>query len=439
MSSLCLRCDWTGEDGGTACPRCGAPLYRPVTSARPRRAAAQRPEPATGEPERSAEAAPFVAPRAPTSLRAVAAIVVVAFAVIAVAMSTSPDEPRRVAAPSSSPAASVDGILVYAAADGSGAARLWLWDLSGGDVTRGPLVPKPLEIVAVRSPGYGWIAFTADVGNGAQVVSVLDSLEPGAAAEPVGNGDLVAWAREGGTAILVEREPLQDGCRRPVAITAVNLDIDGGESVLDDTICGDVLGVGRTSLGYFLTTERPGGADVVADVVGTGYDDAGVLLADHGAIAIAPSGAMLVTPSSEFLPVSDRRVPIAGDAWYFRLFGGRPEPYVVDGSPLRVERVLAFAPGSILALAIGSLPGEDPGLWELPLGRARGARTPRFVGVVDGATSAAYAADGTAFVVTDGGLWAIRDHRMERLALPEGAPRPAGPLVWIAREPLTEL
>jgi hypothetical protein len=105
-----------------------------------------------------------------------------------------------------------------------------------------------------------------------------------------------------------------------------------------------------------------------------------------------------------------------------------------------VDRVLAYSPGSVQALVIGRLPGEDPGLWELPLGVAgEGPRTARSVGVVRGSTGASYAADGTAFVVTDGRLWEVRDHRMEPLDLPEGSAEPTGPLAWIVREPLTEL
>ena len=68
-----------------------------------------------------------------------------------------------------------------------------------------------------------------------------------------------------------------------------------------------------------------------------------------------------------------------------------------------------------------------------------GPRTARSVGVVRGSTDAAYAADGTAFVVTGGRLWEVRDHRMEPLDLPEGSPAPTGPVAWIVREPLTEL
>jgi hypothetical protein len=380
--------------------------------------------------------------RAPTSVRAALAIALVTFAAIAVTITAGGPQPGRldpVPMPSSVEAAG--GILVYSASDGSGAARLWLWHLPTGEVTEGPLIREPLDLVNVRSSGYGWLAFTSDRGNGIEEAAVLDSLAPDAEAAPIGSGDIVAWAREGGTAILVERGPLLGGCRRRVKIVAVNVDREGGESVLDDTICGDVLSVGRTSLGYFVTTERRGVAAVVAaDVVGAGYDDAGLLLADHGLIAIAPSGEMLVTPSAEFLHRSGEEPPIAGEAWYFRQFGGPAVPYLVDGSPLRVDRVLAYGPGSVQALVIGRLPGEDPGLWELPLGVAgEGPRTARFVGVVSGSTDASYAADGTAFVVTGGRLWEVRDHRMEPLELPVGSPAPTGPLAWIVREPLTEL
>jgi hypothetical protein len=378
--------------------------------------------------------------RAPTSVRAVLAVVVAFFALILLALVTGglPEE-RRVR---TSPSPSEDrtkGILVYAVPDGSGAARLWLWRLFEGDVEQGPLIREPLEMVNVRSPGYGWIGFTSDLGNGVLEAAVLDSLEPAAEAEPVGSGDLVTWTREGGTVILVDRGPVRGDCRRRVVIDAEHLDVEGGQSVLDDTICGDVLTVGRTSLGYFMTRQRPGGADIV----GAGYEDAGVLLADHGLIAISPGGEMLVTPSSRFLPASpspDGSPAVAGEVSSFTQFGGRPVPYLVRGAPLRVEEVLAYAPGSTRALVVGRLPGEDPGLWELPLGVAGAeSRVPRFVGVTRGFTAAAYGGDGTAFVVTGGGLWELRDQRLRPLEVPDGAPAPSGPLVWVLREPLTEL
>jgi hypothetical protein len=365
-----------------------------------------------------------------------AAVAVFGVLALAIAVGGRAPEDRREGAASPSAADPTNGILVYALADGEGAARLWLWHLPDGDVTKGPLIPAPLELVNVRSPGYGWIAFTSDLGNGIHEASVLESLDPDAEADPVGRGELVAWGRDGGTAIFVDRGPLLGNCRRRIVIDAVNLDIGGGERVFDGTICGDVLSVGRTSLGYVLTRERPGGADVV----GAGYDDSGILLADHGLIAVSPGGDMLVTPSSQFLPAADAEAAVAGEASYFTQFGGRPVPYVARDAPLRVDRVLGYSPGSAYALVVGNQPGEQPGLWEVPLGVVRTEpRVPRFVRAVKGTTTAAYAGDGTAFVVTGGRLWALHDHRMEPLDVPEGAPTPTGPLAWIVREPLTEL
>ena len=377
-----------------------------------------------------------VAARAPTSIRA-AVVVVAAFVVIAVALAGGGggSSDRGVGAPPSPRTdGAANGILVYAVDDGSGAARLWLWHLPAGPVTKGPLIREPLELLNVRSPGYGWIAFTSDLGNGIHEVAVLDALRPDAEADPIGRADLVGWARDGGTAILVDRGPALGGCRRRVVIDAVHLDIGGGERVFDDRICGDVLSVGRTSLGYVFTRTRPGGADIVA----TGYDQAGILLPDHGLIAISPGGEMLVTPASQFIPAA--QPVVAGTASFFTQFGGRPVPYEVRGEPLLIDRVLAYSPASMRALVIGRLPGDPPGLWEVPLGIARtNPRAPRFVVADADVSAAAYAGDGTAFVVARGRLWSLRDHRMEPVDVPEGAPTPTGPLVWIVREPLTEL
>jgi hypothetical protein len=101
-----------------------------------------------------------------------------------------------------------------------------------------------------------------------------------------------------------------------------------------------------------------------------------------------------------------------------------------------VDEVLGYAPGDATALVVARLGGDRPGLWELPLGVARvGSATPRYVADVGGVTAAAYASDGSVFVVTEGRLWLLRDHRLTPLDVPEGAPVPNGPLAWIAREP----
>jgi hypothetical protein len=339
------------------------------------------------------------------------------------------------------------GVLVYAVPDGKGAARLWRWDLTTDRVVKGPLIREPLALVNVRSTRFGWLGLTSDLGNGVLEASVLDSLDIDARVEPLGRGDIVTWARQGASVVLVDRGPLLDGCRREVSVTSVTVGFRGRDVVLRDTICGDVLSAGRTSLGYFVTRQRLEGVDVV----GAGYPDAGALLQDHGVIAISPGGDMLVTPSDEFLPAivptrpsrNDYDPPplrVAGAAAYFAQFGGSPVPYLVRGIPLRVDRVLAYGPSARIALVVGRVGGELPGLWELPLIPLEdGTTSPRLVGSVGGITAAAYANDGTAYVVTNGWLSRLRDHVLKQIEVPDGAPTPTGPIAWIVREPITPL
>lgn len=281
------------------------------------------------------------------------------------------------------------------------------------------------------------------MGNGTREAIIVDSLDAGAATTSLGRADFVTWVRQGTSAIFVDRGPLLDGCRRKIRVFVEQAGADGSEVVMHETVCGDVLSAGRTSTGYFLTEQGLGRVDVV----GEGYPDAGVLLEGYGLIAISPGGDMLVTPDTAFLPTIVPTRPVTGDydpppAWIagpafaYRQFRGPPMPYLVRGVALRAEEVLGYAPGDEIALVVARLGGDHPGLWELPLGVARvESTTARYVADVAGATAASYASDGSAFVVTEGRLWLLRDHRLTPLDLPEGAPVPNGPLAWIAREP----
>jgi hypothetical protein len=460
MTSTCLRCDWVGETTDTTCPTCGAPLYRSPPRDRERhsverwgvssspRGPSQHPEPP------SASHGPEHRPSLPgrsvgTSDRSVFLLVGVVFALLAFLLTRGggPDiEPRSVS-PSPLALPRSGGLLVYAAPDGQGAARLWRWNLLTGTVVQGPLIREPVAMVNVGSPEDGWLGVTSDLGNGVHEAAVLDSLDPGAVIAPLGRADIVTWAREGSSAIFVDRGPLLDGCRREISVSVERVGVESRDVVMHDTICGDVISAGRTSIGYFLTEQGLGRVDVV----GQGYPDAGVLLEGYGVIAISPGGDMLVTPGSEFLPaiVPTRPVTggydppplwIAGQASAFRQFSGPPVPYVVQGIALRVDEVLGYAPDETTALVIGRLGGDRPGLWELPLGVARvESTTARYVAEVGGVTAAAYANDGTAFVVTEGRLWRLRNHRLTPIDVPEGAPVPNGPLAWIVREPTADL
>jgi hypothetical protein len=443
MIATCFRCDWVGETAGAACPSCGAPLYRPATRDPERRAAPPPSAMGVERPDDEEVADPVEGRPVTTSPWTVLLISGAVFSLIALLLARGgldPD-PGPVVSPSQVP--ETGGRLIYTVPVGGGMARMWRWDLVTDLVARGPLIREPLALVNVQSPTYGWLGITSDLGGGEQEASILDSLGPDAATESIGRGDIVTWTRRGGTVLFVEREAVSGGCRRIVDVTAVNVGRPGRETVLHDTICGDVLSVGRTSLGYFLTILGRDGVDVV----GVGYQDAGILLEDHGVIDVSPGGLMLVTPGSEFLPEPPSHagpdtapLRISGVASRYRLFGGPPVDLLADAAPFRIGRVLAYRDGGSRALVIGSQGRDRPALWELPLSIAGSAPAiPRYIVGVRGFTAAAYANDGTAFVITDARLWHLRDYRLTALNLPEGAPRPAGPLAWIVHEPTTGL
>jgi hypothetical protein len=456
VTGTCFRCDWIGDTDAASCPECGAPLYRPASPGRRRRASfpsdraslgsgvgseAESPEPDDHRP--LSEARP-----APTSPRSVFAVVGTTFFVILVLLSQGGADPgRRRVEPTPSVRDGPAGFLIYSVQDGAGSSRLWRWDLATDEVRRGPMVPQPVELVNVRSPSYGWLAMTSDLGDGTFEAAVLDSLEVGAEPQPLGRGAIVTWARQGETALLVERGAMREGCRREVSVAAVHVDRPGRERVFDGTVCGDVLSVGRTTVGHFLTRQGPSGVDVI----GTGYRDAGVLLPDHGLIAVSPGGDVLVTSSAD-LPTADAPslqggtgrdvtpIPVAGRASLYSQFTGPPVPYLVDGAPLRVDRVLAYSPGAEAALVVGRLGQDPPGIWELPLlAPGDGSSPPRLVGSDGGFTFAAYTNDGTAYVASGGHLFILREHVLQYLDAPEGAPTPAGPLAWVVQEPITDL
>lgn len=443
MTATCLRCDRVGDSASASCPACGAPLYR---SSPPRSVSRDRTLPANVSLEAGEDRAPSEARSVTTSSRSVFATVGTVFSVILVLLSRGgphPD-PRRDAA--MVPPRGQPGILVYATADRGGSARLWRWNLASGEVKRGPLIPDPLELVNVRSPGFGWLGITSDRGQGVLEASVLDSLEVEAEPERLGRGTIVTWARPG-EALLVDRGPLSEGCRRTVSVSAAHVDRPGRDRVLRETLCGDVLSVGRTSLGHFLTRLGPRGVDVV----GAGYSDAGLLLSDHALISVSPDGDMIVTPSAD-LPSID---PTSAEGWsgsnpgpagvtgrasLYGQFRGPPVPYLVGGAPLQVDEVLAYGPDAWVALVVGRVGDGRPGLWELPL-LATGDRSiqPRWVGSDGGFTFAAYADDGTAYVATGGSLYVLQHHELKLIDGPERAPTPAGPLAWIVQEPIAGL
>src|SRR5262249_13510860 len=115
---FCLRCDWSGDADGAACPECGAVLYR-MSSAKPaepprRRVAAPPPREDVFVPVVEREPA---RPR-PSFRRRIAAIAVAAIAATAIAAIELHTPSGSVAVQGSVP--SGRGTLVYATKDAQG-------------------------------------------------------------------------------------------------------------------------------------------------------------------------------------------------------------------------------------------------------------------------------------------------------------------------------
>ena len=337
------------------------------------------------------------------------------------------------------------GILVYATAVGRGSARLWRWNLASGEVQRGPLIADPVELVNIGSPSFGWLGITSDRGHGVLEASVLDSLELEAEPKRLGRGTIVTWARPG-EALFVDRGPPPDGCRRTVSVSVAHVDRPGRERVLRETLCGDVLSVGRTSVGHLLTRLGSNGADVV----GAGYRDAGLLLSDHAVISVSPDGDMIVTPSAD-LPSIDRApaeggsgrglVPIRvnGTASLFGQFRGPPVPYLVGGAPLQVDEVLAYGPDAWVALAVGRVGDGRPALWELPLRIRRSVDRASLGGLRRWLHLRHVRGRRDRVRGDERSLYVLRHHALKPIDGPARAPTPAGPLAWIVREPIADL
>ena len=331
------------------------------------------------------------------------------------------------------------GTLVYAVDEGPGWwSRLWRWDLATGVVRRGPRVRQPIELVSADGVEPGMIGVTSRAPDGDQRGSLLRFLSPIDRASPLVRGDLVTWGSRGASVVVVKRGPLLDACRRHLAIVIKTILPGLVERQYDRTMCGDILSVGRDSNTTYFTRRWHDRVDLVS----AGYGRTHHVLSDFALLSISPASDMVVVPAAALpTPVvalatlrdgGDTPPPsVFGTSSFFRGLRGAPRPYRSGQERLWIDRVLAWSPDSAMALVAGRL-GDRVGLYEIAAGPGRRTEPPRWVGPIQGATWASFADDGLAFVWTDHRLFVLRGGELQPLSIPEGAPQPGGPLVWLA-------
>src|SRR5437867_11671951 len=129
MSWVCLRCDWTGEGAGGACPNCGAALYR--IESKPGTAPPERPSQAEVPKEEGAPPRPLRRGRPALAL-------LLAFVLVAGAAGWFFHTFTRPLPSAGAGGGRLRGRLVYVAEDGAGARRLYTLDLATGAAFAGP-------------------------------------------------------------------------------------------------------------------------------------------------------------------------------------------------------------------------------------------------------------------------------------------------------------
>jgi hypothetical protein len=187
-------------------------------------------------------------------------------------------------------------------------------------------------------------------------------------------------------------------------------------------LCGDLLALGRDiNTTYF--TERSG-TGVGTYSVGIGATHA--VLLDLEMQGVSPTADFLVLP----VDTRGRRVRGLGTRLFWPGTGG-PLAYGRPGDPLIVRRVLAWSQDGSQAAVIGHTPSLR-GVFLLDTS-ASGDRRRSATYVARDArdTAATFARDGTLYVAVDGLLLSYADGAVRPVPLPGGAPRPAGPILWL--------
>jgi hypothetical protein len=412
--AVCFRCDWQGAARGRACPTCGAPLYR-----RPR-----EPEPFIDDrarPGRLDRPRRSMPPEVSIGVALVLAVAVVAAIELFPEPAASPGAAGHV--PAVSGARVRPGSLVYlTASDG-----LWVVDLQTGGGGPGPRVPAGTrELVDLSGAGPGWIGIER-VRNGPRVsAAVVRGVDADADLEGLGRGDLVAWGPSGTSLVFARNGHQEDGDCAPVRINLVTVATTREEWALDDPgFCGPVLSLSRSSAATYFTSASGDRLSVyLTGAVGVPH----LTFDGLGALSAAPPSAFLLNAHAAQGTLDDR--PSRGGTLLgWKGIGG---PIAVgDGThPLIVERILTWsADGSRVAL-VGAL-GEREGVFVLSAGAGTGPRVPRFVMGGGRTMDATFDASGGLYVAVNGRILVDRGGVLTRVRLPEEAPAPAGPVVWI--------
>jgi hypothetical protein len=322
------------------------------------------------------------------------------------------------------PTSGLDGTLIYAAQDPHGWA-LWTWDLRTGRVAPGPRVGRPTSLVDASSVSPGWVGVTSEGRR--QVASILHFLTSEGRRIRVAAGDLVTWSSGGQDVTSLRFGGRTHGCLRHVVIANHLVSFGTSDVRYDGPMCGLPVTIARNGTFIYVVAARGSTESIV--FVGGGYTER--FIDDHALVSLSTRGDFLVTPVPR-AGAGQTGEPQGVQLYHRSPSRAGPVPFGRRRQPLLVDRFLTWSADAGDAYVLGRY-RSIRGVYRITMAPGIGLRVPELVDRTEAATvEATVTADGSLILLQHGELSSIRAGVVSPLTLPQGAPRPVGPLLWTA-------
>ncbi len=314
------------------------------------------------------------------------------------------------------------GTLVYAAAAKGGSGDiLWKLDLGTGTAELGPAVPPIREISDASLAGPDQIGLTVAEPDGLVGALLLRALSAEDSPVKLGEGSLVAWGPRGGEVAIARSGPRLARCGS-VSIDVVRVATGAATRAFSQGhLCGDLISLGRDAQATYFTKYANGHVGIY--YVSTGLPHR--VLSGYAMLSVSPASDFLVARAWQRSASEGLR----GTLLFWRGTGS-PLPFGSTSNGLLVDRTLAWSQDASTALVAGTL-GSKRGIFLIRAGPNGTEQAPLFVAAKGKSVGAVFSADGTVYLAIDGRLLRYTNGAVDSIALPAGAPPPAGPLAWL--------
>jgi hypothetical protein len=326
----------------------------------------------------------------------------------------------------SGPVPGLTGSLVYAAHDPSGWV-LWSWDLATGAASEGPHVEHPIQLVGASGASPGWIGVTSIDGR-RRIASVVHSLTPASSVSRIATGDLVTWTAAGEGVTSLDFGPRTTRCARHVVIRSHVVSFGTEEVRFDGSMCGLPLTIASDgTLDYVVAAHGPS-----ASIQIIGNDSMRPFMDDHVLVSVSTNDDFLVTPVPRPGEVPRGSPPPGLQLFHRSPLSDGPVSFGSSQQPLQTQAFLAWSWDAGEAYVLGSYDGVR-GVYGVTMGPGVALRQPELLDATDAVSvEATVTSSGGVFLLLDGSLSYEHEGQIVPLALPAGAPRPAGPMLWAA-------